>query len=110
MKIKPGSYPNSINLSSKGPTPVAIFGSGTFDVHQINLNSITLAGASIKSKKNGQLITSYKDINNDGIIDVIIHIATENLQLTVNDVKADLRGFLFDDREIRASDSVRVVQ
>ena len=109
IDIKPGSFPNSINLNSKGTTPTAILGSDTFDVYQINLNSIILAGAPIKSKKNGQLMTSYEDINVDGFTDVVIHVITEALQLTPSDVKAELNGFLLNGREIKSSDSVRIV-
>jgi len=54
MNIKPDSYPNSINLKSNGVTPVAIFGSVTFDVSQIDLTTIKLANAPIKLKGNGK--------------------------------------------------------
>lgn len=42
IDIKPGSFPNSINLGSNGVVPVAIFGSVTFDVKQIDPNTIKL--------------------------------------------------------------------
>lgn len=53
IDIKPGSYPNSINLGSNGVVPVAIFGSATFDVGQIDYATINLANASVKLKGNG---------------------------------------------------------
>lgn len=109
IDIKPGSYPNSINLNSKGTVPVAIFGNSTFDVHKINLTSITLAGAPIKIKNNGQLMANYEDVNKDGFVDVVIHIITKSLQLMLNDVKAELNGFLFGGKEIKGSDSVKIV-
>ncbi|MBI5401474.1 C40 family peptidase, partial [Candidatus Wolfebacteria bacterium] len=109
IDIKPDSLPNSINIGSGGIVPVAIFGTATFNVAQINLATITLANAPIKPKKNGQLIASYSDVNEDGFTDVVVHIITEALQLTSLDVKAELNGSLLDGSKIKGSDSVRIV-
>jgi cell wall-associated NlpC family hydrolase len=109
IDIKLGNFPNSINLNSKGTTPVAIFGSNTFNVYQINLNSVTLAGAHITSKSNGQLMASYDDINKDGFIDLVVHFTTRELNLTSNDNKAYLEGQLISGEIIKGSDSIRIV-
>lgn len=109
MNIKPGSYPNSINLGSGVTVPVAIFGTPTFNVSQIDPSTITLANASVKFKGNGQPMANYQDINGDSITDVIVHVITETLQLTETDVQAELNGFLLDGRNVKGSDSIRVV-
>ncbi|MBI5079096.1 C40 family peptidase [Candidatus Wolfebacteria bacterium] len=109
IDIKPGSLPNSINLGSKGMVPIAIFGSATFNVAQINLATITLANTPIKLKRDGQPMASYEDVNGDGFTDIVIHIITEALQLTSSDVKAELNGSLLDGSKIKGSDSVRIV-
>lgn len=109
IDIKPGSFPNSINLGSGRTFPVAIFGTATFDVAQIDPATITLANAAVKFKGNGQPMVSYQDVNSDSILDVVVHIVTEALQLTETDVKAELNGFLLDSRNIKGSDSIRVV-
>jgi probable HAF family extracellular repeat protein len=44
VDIKPGSCPNPINVKSKGVLPVAILGTDDFDVTQIDLASVRLAG------------------------------------------------------------------
>jgi len=44
IDIKPGSCPNPLNVKSKGVLPVAILGSADFDVHDINVATIQLAG------------------------------------------------------------------
>ncbi len=55
IDIKPGSCPNPLNLASKGILPVAILGSEGFDVSQIDVASVRLAGvAPIRS--------SYEDV------------------------------------------------
>lgn len=109
MNIKPGSYPNSINLNSKGVTPVAIFGSATFNVHQIDLTAIKLANVPVKLKNNGQPMISYGDVNGDSFTDIITHVITKDLQLMPSDTKTNLEGKLIDGTIIKGSDSVRVV-
>ncbi|KKS82680.1 MAG: Cell surface protein [Candidatus Wolfebacteria bacterium GW2011_GWC1_43_10] len=109
VDIKPGSFPNSINLGSGGAVPVAVFGTATFDVSQIDPATITLANASIKLKGSSQPIISYQDVNEDSINDIAIHVVTEALELTETDVQAELNGFLLDGRNIKGFDSVRIV-
>jgi len=110
IDIKPDSYLNSINLNSKGTIPVAILGSHTLNVHQINLISITLANAPIKLKGNGQPMASYEDVNEDGFTDLVIHVITKELNLTSNDSQANLEGKLFDGTIVKGLDSVRSVR
>ena len=69
------SNPNSINLDSNGVVLVAIFGSMTFDVHQIDPITIKFANASAKLKGNGQPIASYSDVNGDGFSDLIAQVS-----------------------------------
>lgn len=96
MIFKSNSSSNSINLDSNGVVPVAIFGSATFDIHQIDPTTIKLANASAKLKGNGQPMASYSDINNDGYSDIIVQASTQALQSTGTDVKAGLDGQLLD--------------
>lgn len=109
MNIKPGSFPNSINLGSKGTTPVAILGNNILDVHQIDPTTIKLANASVQLKRNGQPMASYEDVNGDSFTDIIAHVITKDLQLTPSDTKANLEGKLIDGTIIKGSDSVRIV-
>lgn len=109
IDIKPGTYPNSINLGSNGVVPVAIFGSATLDAHQIDPTSITIANAAVKLKGNGQPMANYSDVNGDEFTDITVQVSTEALQLTPADVKADLTAHLTDGTIIKGSDSVRIV-
>lgn len=110
IDIKPDSTPNSINLGSNGVVPVAIFGSATFDAYQIDPATIKLANASAKLKGNSQPMTSYSDINNDGFMDIIIQISTQALQLSSDDIKANLDGQLLNGTLFKGLDSVRIIQ
>jgi len=109
IDIKPGSYPNSINLGSSGVVPVAILGSAIFDVRQIDVTTINIANAPVKLKNNGHPMTSYSDINGDGFIDLVSQVPTQALQLTATSTKADLVGRLTNGTIIKGSDSVRIV-
>jgi len=55
IDIKPGSCPNPLNVDTGDVLPVAILGSGDFDVNAVDISSIRLAGvAPIRS--------SYEDV------------------------------------------------
>ncbi|MGH9203892.1 MAG: SBBP repeat-containing protein, partial [Vicinamibacterales bacterium] len=109
IDIKPGSFPNSINLGSAGTVPVAIFSSATFDARTIDPLTITLAGAQVKLKGKGTPQYSVEHVDNDGRLDIVVHVSTEALQLTENDTEAVLNGVTSDGRRIRGSDSIRIV-
>ncbi len=108
INIKPGSYPPSINLKAKGVVPVAVLGSATLDVHQIDPTTVRLAGAAVALKGNGQPMASYEDVNGDGIIDLVVQVTTQALQLTPADVKANLIGVLLDGTEFKGSEAIRI--
>lgn len=110
IDIKPGSYPNSINSGSEGNVPVAIFSTTDFDATTVNPLTVTLAGASVKLKGKGMPMASFEDINDDGILDIVVHVSTEALQLTGTDTEAVLKGETFDGVFIRGVDTIRIVK
>lgn len=110
IDIKPGSYPNSINLGSNGNVPVAILGSQTFDVTTVDPYSISLAGAAVNLKGKAQTPqTSFEDINSDGFMDLIVQVSTESLVLSEGDSEAILTGMTYDGTPISGKDTVRIV-
>jgi len=54
IDIKPGSYPNAINLGSHGLIPVAILSSEDFDAKTVDPDTVELAGANIEVKVKGK--------------------------------------------------------
>jgi hypothetical protein len=109
IDIKPGSYPNSINLGSGGTVPVAIFSTATFDAATLDPTTVTLAGAAVKLRGNGTPMTATQDINLDGRLDLVVHVTTEALQLSDTDTEAVLEGKTYNGKRIRGSDTVRIV-
>ena len=109
IDIKPGSDPNSINLGSNGTVPVAILGSATFDATTVDPLSVTLGGAYVAVRGKGTPMAAPADVNGDGFMDLVVHVATVALRLTAGDTEAVLLGRTFDGTEIEGRDFIRVV-
>ncbi|HJU05761.1 MAG TPA: tandem-95 repeat protein [Nitrospiraceae bacterium] len=113
IDIRPGASPNTINLGSKGVVPVAILSRPTFDpingATKVDPESVTLAGASVQFKGNGTPMTLVRDVNGDGLEDLIIDVNTEALQLSSTDTQAVLEGRTVSGIFIRGTNSIRVV-
>lgn len=112
IDIKPGSDPNSINLGSGGTVPVAILSTPApnfFDATTVDPLSVTLAGASVKLKGKGTPMASAQDVNDDGLLDLVVHVSTEASELSDGDIQAILTGQTFSGQAIQGSDSVRIV-
>jgi hypothetical protein len=108
IDIKPGSEQNSINLESKGVTPVAILSDQLFNAQEINIDSISFAGI-------GPLRWNIKDVDDDGDLDLMLYFKTQDLSqvLTVTDTEVILTGELIDETNnnilIKSSDSIRII-
>ncbi len=109
IDIKPGSFPNSINLGSHGNVPVAILSTAAFDAARVEPLTVTLAGASVALKGKDTPMASLVDVNGDGLLDLVVHVSTEALQLSAGDTTAVVEGSTRDGFTIKGSDSVRIV-
>jgi hypothetical protein len=110
IDIKPGSYPNSINLGSQGNVPVAILSSPSFDATTVDPSTVTLADAKVRVKgKKNELMASKVDVNGDGLLDLLVHIDTTSLELSSTDVEAVLKGMTYGGDPVVGKDSVRIV-
>lgn len=105
IDIKPGSYPNSINLKNNGNVPVAVLGSESFYVSTIDSSTVTFANA--KALNIGQ---GLEDVNGDGYMDKVFHFKTSELNLTNSSTEASLEGKTLAGENFKGSDSVRIVQ
>jgi hypothetical protein len=109
IDIKPGDSANHINLGSNGGIPVAILGTETFDVLQVDPLSVTLADAGIRIRGKGKSIFSTSDVNGDGLLDMILSIETEGLSLAPDATEAVLKGMTYDGLSFQGSDYVMIV-
>lgn len=108
IDIKPGSFPNSINLRSNGATPVAILGSASLDVNDIDVSTLTLGTAGIKTvgkvktNKTGKPLCSVEDVSGDfgggpegapdGFDDLVCHFVTIEIVPEAGNTSAKLSG------------------
>jgi hypothetical protein len=110
IDIKPGSYPNSINLGSSGVIPVAIVSSNDFNAStEVNPNSLSLAGAKVRVVgKTDKALCHEEDVNRDNLPDLVCEFENE-LQSQVGDSTAVLEGNTFSGVPIRGEDTIRIV-
>jgi hypothetical protein len=109
IDIKPGSYPNSINIGSSGVIPVAVLSTNSFDATEIDPSTVSLAGATIKLVGKGTLLSHREDINGDGLIDFVCQVLTEEFLVEPGETTAVLEALTVDGVAIRGEDSVRIV-
>lgn len=111
IDIKPGSFPNSINLGSHGLIPVAILSSETFDATMVNPETVELAGAGVDVRgKSNNFMAHEEDVNGDGLVDLVVQVATENLEPdSFQDGDAVLTGSTYDGRVFEGTDEIRIV-
>ena len=113
IDIKPGSNPNSINLCSNGAVPIAILGSETFYVSEVDTDTLRFAEASIKvvGRKDPHSLCSYEDVNDDGFVDLVCHYVTADIAgIDGETTSATVNGELLDDTPIEGTDSVNIVK
>lgn len=110
IDIKPGSYPNSINLSSAGVIPVAILSSESFDAASIDPDTLRLSGASVGiAGKSGKLLCHLEDVNGDSRNDMVCQFETAQLMLQTGDTMGVITGTTLSGVGIHGQDTVRIV-
>lgn len=109
IDIKPGAFPNTVNLGSNGNVPVAIFGSATLRAADVDPSTVKMADASVKVRGKKGFMTSTEDLDKDGYSDLIVHIDTEGLGIITNDTPVFLSGQTFGGVWFEGSDTIRVV-
>jgi YVTN family beta-propeller protein len=102
IDIKPGSYPNSINLKSRGKVPVAILTTDDFDAQYVDPETCVFAGAE-------PLRWNMIDLGRDGDVDMILHFKTQELNLNQNSTEASLVCEIYGGTQIKGTDSVSIV-
>lgn len=117
LDIKPGSCPNSVGVNSRGKLPVALLGSADFDVRDVDVSTLMLAGVPV-------LKYSYEDVaapcdggccigdDYDGYDDLNLKFDTPSILETIGDVDSayevelTLTGEFLDGTSFEASDTI----
>lgn len=112
IDIKPGNKQNNVNICAQGVLSVAILSTETFDAtEEVDPSTVSLAGASVKTVgKDDRPLTQNRDVNKDGITDLVVQFSIEELGLESGDTEAELTGQTFDGKPIEGTGAVNVQQ
>jgi hypothetical protein len=104
VDVKPGSPKNSVNPRSKGVVPVAILGSESVSVLQIDPSTLAFgpAGAAPAHRQGGHL----REVNGDGIEDLVSHYRTVDSGIQRGDREVCVAGELFDGTPFLGCDNI----
>jgi hypothetical protein len=107
IDIRPGSAVNPIQPRARGVVPVALLGSETFDVADVDVASLAFgpAGAAPAHGAGGQL----SDVNRDGFLDLVSHYRVARVGIAPDDEMACVNGTIFDGTPFEGCDSVWTV-
>jgi probable HAF family extracellular repeat protein len=128
LDIKPGSCPNPLNTNTqgKGRLPMAILGTDTFDVNEIEVDSISIAGTvlpvrtpvieDVGTPLDGQECECHEP-EGDGHDDLLIHFSKREIILALGldemetgaVVPITVEGELLDGTPFEATDCVTLV-
>ena len=109
IDVKPGSDPNCFNINGHGVIPVAILGAASFDVFDIDVDTLTFDGLAVRVRgKNGPLC-SPADSNGDAHLDLVCHFEDDAENWTGGGTTGTVRGEFFDGTPFTGSDSICVV-
>lgn len=106
VDIKPGSYPNSINLDSNGVIPVVILSTRDFDA--TNIDPLTVKfGPAGATEAHG--MGHVEDVNADGLPDIVLHFNMTETGIQEEETSASLTGKTLGGKNIIGSDSIAIV-
>lgn len=106
IDIKPGSYPNSINLKSEGVIPVAILTTESFDAAFVEGTTVTFGPGGAKPIHDEEHL---EDVNNDDKLDWVGHFKTQETGIKDTDKEATITGKTKNGKDFTGKDSVNIV-
>ena len=117
LDVKPGSCDNPVNINSNGVLPVAILGSDSFDVNDIEITSLRMIGVEpLRSSIEDVASIEYCDGSSDGITDLTLKFDTEEIAEAMGNVEdgedflLTLTGELEDGTKFQGEDGIIILK
>jgi hypothetical protein len=108
VDVRPGAGTDVVRPGTHATVQVGVLSEPTFDARQIDVGSIRVAGVPVRRDGGGRPIYSVRDVDGDGLGDIVIHIDAHDLPLTEANTAVKLWGQTFDDVRIEGTASVVV--
>jgi hypothetical protein len=109
IDILPGNPSKRIELGNRGTVELAILSSPDFDATTLDPTALSLAGSPVTRRK-GHGMGESKDVNADGLNDLIVEVPKRSLHLKYGDTQAELRGMTRAGRQIRGAGPIQIAE
>jgi hypothetical protein len=113
-RVKIDAFPRMseklIDRTTKPVTPVAIFGSDSFDAAKVNPSSVSLNGAQPMLASTGNIRHKVKDVDGDGRKDMLVYFQTKELKVANGDAMLAFQGETTDGSWIDGREAVRLTE
>jgi hypothetical protein len=109
IDVRPGNNTDPVNLTSNGKIPVVVHGDAGFQVRDLDVLSLTLAGAPTARRGNGSPIASFSDFDGDGFEDLMTLFETPTLLSETGHDNLIFKGWTHNGLTVTGSDRVWLV-
>jgi hypothetical protein len=106
VDIKPGSFPNTINLEARGKLPVAILSSEVFDATQIDVDTVKFGPAGVSEVHQK---AHFEDVDEDGDVDLVLHFGIFGSGLECGAAEATIIGTTYVGQVVSGSDDISLL-